>query len=73
MLSWLGLKKPSLNGVVPKLPVPDKDDDRWECVGHVKYLNLYPMKSCRANRLQSAKVLMSISRLDIMHSNGNYV
>ena len=31
MLSWLGLKKPSLDGVVPQLPVPDKEDDRWGC------------------------------------------
>merc|ERR1712029_44081 len=57
MLSWLGIgKSSSLNGIVPKFPNPSHDDDRWESVGHVSNLNLYPMKSSKANRLQSAKV-----------------
>jgi len=46
----------SLRGVVSKHPVPDVNDERWQPAGKVCHLNIYPLKSCKATRLQGAKV-----------------
>jgi len=54
LTSLLGMD--SLRGVVSKHPVPDVNDERWQPAGNVCHLNIYPLKSCKATRLQGAKV-----------------